>query len=284
MQLGIYEKALPKNISWRERFEIAKQLGFDYIEISIDETDERLNRLKWSNEERLHILKDMAETNIRIASMCLSGHRRFPFGSNDPKKRIQALKIMKEAIDLAVDLGIRTIQLAGYDVYYEEKSETTHAYFIENLQKAVSYASSKQVTLAIEIMDDPFINSISKYLRIKKNITSPYLKVYPDLGNLSAWEENDVIHELEIGIDEIVAIHLKDTLAVTSTYKGKFKNVPFGAGCVDFVGCLKTLKRLNYEGSFLIEMWSETETNPVLYIEEAKKFIERQFKEAHYES
>lgn len=284
MQLGIYEKALPKNISWRERFEIAKKLGFDYIEISIDETDERLSRLNWNSEERLNILKDMAETNIRITSMCLSGHRRFPFGSKDPKIRIQALKIMRDAIDLAVDLGIRTIQLAGYDVYYEEKNETTRSYFIENLRQAVSYAASKQVTLAIEIMDDPFINSISKYLRIKKNIASPYLKVYPDLGNLSAWEENDVSYELEIGIDEIAAIHLKDTLSVTSTYKGKFKNVPFGAGCVDFVGCLKTLKRLNYEGSFLIEMWSETEADPIIHIKEAKAFIERQLKEAHYES
>ncbi len=28
---------------------------------------------------------------------------------------------MEKAIDLASDLGIRCIQLAGYDVYYEEK-------------------------------------------------------------------------------------------------------------------------------------------------------------------
>lgn len=284
MQFGIYEKALPKNISWRERFELAKSLGFDYIEISIDETDERLNRLNWSREERLTILNDMSETNIRIASMCLSGHRRFPFGSKDVKIREHALKIMYDAVDLAVDLGIRTIQLAGYDVYYEEKNETTRAYFIENLQRAVSYAASRQVVLAIEIMDDPFINSISKYLKIKENIPSPYLKVYPDLGNLSAWSENDVSYELEKGIDEIVAIHLKDTFSVTPTYEGKFKEVPFGAGCVDFVGCLKTLKRLNYGGSFLIEMWSETEENPIPYIKEAKAFIETQFKEADYES
>ncbi|MGL4663316.1 MAG: L-ribulose-5-phosphate 3-epimerase [Culicoidibacterales bacterium] len=284
MQFGIYEKALPKNISWRERFELAKSLGFDYVEISIDETDERLNRLNWNREERLTILNDMSETNIRIASMCLSGHRRFPFGSKDVKIREHALKIMYDAVDLAVDLGIRTIQLAGYDVYYEEKNETTRAYFIENLQRAVSYAASRQVVLAIEIMDDPFINSISKYLKIKENIPSPYLKVYPDLGNLSAWSENDVSYELEKGIDEIVAIHLKDTFSVTPTYAGKFKEVPFGAGCVDFVGCLKTLKRLNYGGSFLIEMWSETEENPIPYIKEAKAFIETQFKEADYES
>ena len=36
--LGIYEKALPIDLSWPERFKAAKALGFDYLEISIDET------------------------------------------------------------------------------------------------------------------------------------------------------------------------------------------------------------------------------------------------------
>ena len=33
--------------------------------------------------------------------------------------------------------------------------------------------------------------------------------------------------------------------------------MPFGEGCVDFVGIFKTLHELNYRGSFLIEMWTE---------------------------
>ena len=45
---GIYEKALPKGISWQERLELAASLGFDFVEMSIDETDERLARLQAS--------------------------------------------------------------------------------------------------------------------------------------------------------------------------------------------------------------------------------------------
>ena len=131
-------------------------------------------------------------------------------------------------------------------------------------------------------MDDPFINSISKFLAIKSQIPSPYLQVYPDLGNLSAWPENDVGHELEKGISEISQIHLKDTLAVTSDFEGKFKNVKFGEGCVDFMGCLKTLKRLNYSGSFVMEMWSETSPSPEVEIENAKAIVLPFLKEAGY--
>ncbi|GHM29578.1 hypothetical protein ECZU45_33650 [Escherichia coli] len=39
--------------------------------------------------------------------------------------RERAREIMSKAIRLARDLGIRTIQLAGYDVYYEDHDEGT---------------------------------------------------------------------------------------------------------------------------------------------------------------
>ncbi|MBL1228201.1 L-ribulose-5-phosphate 3-epimerase [Enterococcus sp. BWB1-3] len=280
--LGIYEKALPKDISWAERLSLTKKLGFDFIEMSIDETDERLARLDWSKEERKQVIDAIHETGTKILSICLSGHRRFPFGSKKEEIREESLMIMKKAIDLASDLGVRTIQLAGYDVYYEEKALSSRNYFIENLKKAVSMAAAKEVVLSIEIMDDPFINSISKFLKIKKQIPSPYLQVYPDLGNLSAWPENDVGYELEAGISQISAVHLKDTLAVTEGFGGKFKEVPFGEGCVDFSGCLKTLRRLDYNGPFLIEMWSETSPNPEKEIQQAKEFLLPYLKEAGY--
>ena len=280
--LGIYEKALPKSISWPERLALTKVLGFDFIELSIDETDERIARLEWTKAQRQEILSAIMDTEIPILSMCLSAHRRYPLGSADIKKQEMAIELLKKAVDLASDLGIRTIQLAGYDVYYEPKTIASRQTFIENLAKCVAIAANKGVVLAIEIMDDPFINSISKFLAIKSQIPSPYLQVYPDLGNLSAWPENDVGHELEKGISEISQIHLKDTLAVTSDFEGKFKNVKFGEGCVDFMGCLKTLKRLNYSGSFVMEMWSETSPSPEVEIENAKAIVLPFLKEAGY--
>ena len=280
--LGIYEKALPKSISWPERLALTKVLGFDFIELSIDETDERIARLEWTKAQRQEILSAIMDTEIPILSMCLSAHRRYPLGSADIQKQEMAIGLLKKAVELASDLGIRTIQLAGYDVYYEPKTIVSRHTFIKNLAKCVAIAANKGVVLAIEIMDDPFINSITKFLAIKSQIPSPYLQVYTDLGNLSAWPENDVGHELEKGISEISQIHLKDTLAVTSDFEGKFKNVKFGEGCVDFLGCLKTLKRLNYSGSFVMEMWSETSPSPEVEIENAKAIVLPFLKEAGY--
>ena len=138
--------------------------------------------------------------------------------------------------------------------------------------------SIKEFTL----MDDPFMNSIQKFLEIKEQIPSPFLHVYPDLGNLSAWPENNPAVELEKGIAEIAAIHLKDTFAVTDTFEGKFREVTFGEGCVDFTGLLKTLKRLNYSGPFLIEMWNETDLNFQEKIQAAQQYLYPKLAEVGY--
>ncbi len=279
--LGIYEKALPKMLSWPERLALAKSCGFDFVEMSVDETDERLSRLTWDKKQRTELAGAMLESGIAIPSMCLSAHRRFPFGSRDDAVRSRAREIMTQAIQLARDLGIRTIQLAGYDVYYEQQDEGTKQRFAEGLAWAVESAAAAQVMLAVEIMDTPFMNSITKWKVWEQQIASPWFSVYPDVGNLTAWG-NNVDDELRLGIDRIAAIHLKDTYPVTDTCAGQFRDVPFGDGCVDFVGLFKTLKKLNYRGSFLIEMWTEKASEPVMEIIQARQWIEAKMKESEF--
>ena len=275
--MGIYEKALPKGLSWMTRLSLAQGLGFDFVEMSIDETNERLARLDWSAAERASLRAAVAETGVTVPSMCLSGHRRFPFGSRDPTTRSKAREIMRKAIDLSVSVGLRTIQLAGYDVYYEPSDEGTRQRFIEGLRWAVDEAARSQVMLAVEIMDTALVNSISAWMEYAKIIESPFFCVYPDLGNLSAWN-NDTPAELRKGIAKIVAIHLKDTLRVTPDFAGQFRDVPFGTGCVDFVACFKTLAELRYRGPFLIEMWTEKSAEPIVEIAQARRWLLEQMR------
>ena len=35
--IGLYEKAMPPTLSWREKLAFAKEAGYDFVEISIDE-------------------------------------------------------------------------------------------------------------------------------------------------------------------------------------------------------------------------------------------------------
>ncbi|MEI6873885.1 MAG: L-ribulose-5-phosphate 3-epimerase [Spirochaetota bacterium] len=270
--LGIYEKALPSKLSWEDRFNAVAEAGFDFMELSIDESPERLARLSWSRAERLAFNRAALEAGVRVPSMCLSGHRKYPFGSADPAVRAEALRIMEAAIRFSADTGIRVIQLAGYDVYYEKATRESRERYLRGMEQALELAARYQVMLSLEIMDTTFLNSISKYLVLKESLPSPWFTVYPDLGNLSAWG-NDVERELTLGIDHIVGVHIKETRPVLIDSPGSFREVPFGEGCVDFVHCFSVLKRLRYAGPFLIEMWTEKKDDPLAEIARAKAWM-----------
>ncbi|MFM7947667.1 L-ribulose-5-phosphate 3-epimerase [Hafnia paralvei] len=271
--LGIYEKALPAGEDWLPRLQLAAELGFDFVEMSLDESDVRLARLDWSREQRLALVNAIAQTGVRVPSMCLSAHRRFPLGSEDDAVRDQGLEIMRKAICLAQDVGIRVIQLAGYDVYYQTANNATRERFRDGLKQSVEMASRAQVTLAMEIMDYPLMNSISKALGYAHYLNNPWFQLYPDIGNLSAWD-NDVQMELQAGSGHIVAVHVKDT------QPSKFKNVPFGTGVVDFERCFATLKESGYCGPYLIEMWSETAANPIMEVKAARDWVKQRMANA----
>jgi len=248
--IGIYEKAIPNHFSWEEKIIVAKKAGYDYIEISVDESDERLNRLNWTNETITTLNHLLEKHDFKIRSMCLSGHRRFPLGSHDINIRERAIQIVDQAFSLAQRLNITNIQLAGYDVYYEPSDETTVSHFIKGLMYIAKTAEKYNIMASIEIMDTPFIGTIIKGLHYINLIQSPYLKLYPDLGNLTRFSDNPY-QELEIGKPHMVAIHLKDTKP------NVFKCVPFGEGTVDFNTFFRKLTHLNYQGPFVIEMWAD---------------------------
>jgi hexulose-6-phosphate isomerase len=250
----------------------AGRAEYDFVEMSVDETDVRLSRLNWSAEVRSDFRRTVDASGLKVPSICLSGHRKYPFGSADTKTRERAYDIMERAVDFAVDCGIRTLQLAGYDVYYEPSTPESLARFEEGLSWATGLAEKAQVTLGMEIMDTPLMSSISKWLNYAHRIPSAFFQVYPDIGNLSAWG-NNVATELALARGRITAVHLKDTLPVRPGFPGQFRDLTFGQGQVDFLTAFRALKAIGYRGSYLLEMWTDKAPDPFAEIVKARKWI-----------
>lgn len=249
--LGLYEKSMPSDLTWEEKMLAAKEAGFDFIEISIDETEEKLARLDMSVEARLELTALMQKTGVPIRTMCLSGHRKYPLGSSEPKICARGMEIMEKAIRLSEDLGIRIIQLAGYDVYYENSTFETKKRFLKNLKRAAEMAAEAGIVMGFETMETEFMNTVEKAMKYVTLVGSPYLNVYPDIGNITnaaKTYQNDVLEDLELGRGHIVAMHLKETVP------GKFREVPFGTGHVDFESAVEKAWELGVR-KFVTEFW-----------------------------
>lgn len=249
--LGLYEKSMPADLSWKEKLEAAGEAGFDFVEISIDETDDKLKRLDWTSADRMELINTMKAAEVPVRTMCLSGHRKYPLGSRDEQIRSRGMEIMEKAIRLADDLGIRIIQLAGYDVYYEESGEDTRRYFAANLKKAADLAARAGVVLGFETMETEFMNTVEKAMKYVRQISSVYLNVYPDIGNITNAAKaygTDVTADLRTGRGHLAAMHLKETIP------GHFREIPYGRGHVDFERSIRTAWELGIR-KYVTEFW-----------------------------
>lgn len=253
--LGLYEKALPGGWSWPYRMCVAERAGFDYIEMSIDESPGRQERLHWSRAQRREFAIWMRQI-LDVSSICLSAHRKYPIGSHFREIREQGMQVMESAIELAYDLGIRMIQLAGYDVYYNEKSDAeTKEYFTENLFRSARMAASRGILLGLETMETDFMNTVEKAVRYVAQICSPYLGIYPDVGNISNAAQ-DAAEDLRKGAGHMISAHLKETKV------GIYRNLLYGEGTVDFQTAVHTLMELEVS-RLTAEFWHLPGRDPV---------------------
>jgi L-ribulose-5-phosphate 3-epimerase len=248
MPVGLYEKALPAALSWEERLAAAGQAGYDFVEISIDESDERLSRLDWTASERAALRHSIVSTGVRIMTMCLSGHRKYPLGSHSPELRRQGQEILRKAIEFAGDIGLRVVQVMGYDVFYEPSDEETQANFIESLRLGARWAGQAGVMLGLENLDTPFVDCLSKALAVIREIDSPWLHLYPDIGNLAAagYYAPD---EITLAKSQVMGIHVKDAMPRV------IRGIPFEKGIVPFHETFRALAETGFWGLLGVEMW-----------------------------
>jgi L-ribulose-5-phosphate 3-epimerase len=268
---GLYEKALPQNLTWRDRLAQAGKAGFDFVEMSVDDTDPRIARLDWSEAERAVVRQAAADTGVPVSSLSLSTHRRFPLGSKDTVTRKRGLEILYKAIDLALDLNLRWILLSGAENYYQERDEESRDLFLEAIGKGFERASGAGLMLALENWDIQ-IDSLTKVMEYVNYFNSPWFQAYADIGNL-VFAGVDVLAELEVAKGHIGALHVKDTLP------GQLRYVEPGTGKVPFAEAFAKTAEIGYQGPVVLELWTETFPDALDRVIQGSLFIKQKMKE-----
>lgn len=266
--VGLYEKALPAEWSWEKRLAATAEAGYDFAEISIDESDERLGRLDWTATERAALRHAVADSGVRILTMCLSAHRTYPLGSHSPEIRRRALDILRKAIGFAVDVGLGIVQVPGYDVFDEPSDRDTAAHLLHGLNQGAEWASQACLMLGLENVDVAISESISATMRLLAAVNSPWVQLYPDMANVAAAGYAPP-EQLRMAKDHIVAVHVKD--GVLRTIRG----VPYGEGIVPFSETFRALRECQFRGPLVVEMWSHMDRtgDPFGSVRAAREFV-----------
>lgn len=276
VSLGIYEKALRWTGDWDALFADARTAGFSFVDLSVDETPERRARLEWSAQTRREVREAAARQGVQLGGLCLSVHRAVGPGSADPAVRNEADRIFDQGIDLCQDLGIPVLQVAGYYAYYEPTDPGQRERYVAALRRAIPRAARAGVLLGIENVDGNDVTSISRGMNIVREIDSPWLQMYPDIGNI-AEQQLDELEELQAGKGHMLAIHLKDVRV------GEPRRVPMGRGIANFPRAFAELARQGWCGRMMLEMWNDDAVDSVERCVEARLIVEAWLRDAGIE-
>jgi len=276
--LGIYEKALrsgPLAVSgsrvdaeaWRVFLDQVPRVGFSFLDLSIDESPEREARLDWDAGQCRTVRRAAEAAGTFIGGICLSLHRRIGPGSADPDVRRRAREVMARGLQVCHDLGVPVIQLAGYYCYYEDPNPDAERWYAQLLADAVPTAARLGVVMGIENVDGDDVTSLTKAMEFVDAVDSPYLQLYPDLGNI-AEQGLDPGVELAAGEGHMVAMHAKDVRP------GEPRRVEMGTGVVNWDRSFALLAAQGWSGRLMIEMWNDDAPDSLSRCAAARTFIE----------
>lgn len=163
--------------------------------------------------------------------------------------------------------------MAGYYAHYEDPDPEQRERYVASLRRALPQAARDGVLLGIENVDGTDVTSISRGMNIVREVNSPWLQMYPDIGNI-AEQQLDEMEELRAGEGHMLAIHLKDVRV------GEPRRVPMGEGIVDFPRAFAELARQGWSGRMMIEMWNDEAPESVQRCVEARQIIESWLEDA----
>jgi L-ribulose-5-phosphate 3-epimerase len=236
----------PDSVPITERFQQARNAGFDAIEVRFGEEI----RADSSSDEVRRIADAAAKTRISIASLWVSSAiAANPLNSPDPEKRVRGVETLRRALEVAHGLHCGAILVvpgrlgsgAKMQVGYEEMWQRVTAEF----RKLIPHAAEEKVILTPENVWNKFLVSPLEMRTFIDQFSSPWLQAHFDVGNVMQFGyPQDWIHVLG---RRIKRVHFKDYKLSVRAEQGRF--VDLLEGDVDWKAVMTALTDVDYRGT-----------------------------------
>jgi len=198
----------------------------------------------------------LREHELEIVSLCRGGF----FPSTNPKKRQEAIKDNKRAIEQAAELGAPLIVLVC-GASPDQSLEISRGQIYDGIDKILPYAESNKIKLAIEPLHPMYANDRSAINTLKQandmadQFRSNWLGVAVDVYHL--WWDPDLEQEiLRSGNSErIFAFHICDWKTPTTDLL--YDRDLMGEGCIPIQKIRSWVESAGFNGFHEVEIFSK---------------------------
>jgi L-ribulose-5-phosphate 3-epimerase len=235
---------LPKTLSPLDRFQLARDCGFEQIECGTTDDPHDADAL----------LEASKKTEVRIHSVMNRDHWKYPLSSPDADVVGKCVAGLKTSLHNAKLWGADTVLLVPAvvtpDTTYKQAWERSQA----QIRAILPLAQELKVVIAVEEVWNKFLLSPLEFARYVDDFQSPWVKAYFDVGNIEIWGyPQDWIRTLG---SRIAKLHLKDfSYRQNPEIKKRVPDfVMLHEGDIDWKEVHRALHEIGYRGSATVEL------------------------------
>ena len=262
MKKGINAWCFPGSFSLERCMKLAKQAGFDAIELNMSERDpgrsftdelsfeENSGLTIDSSDGELAAIAALArEIGIVISGVSTSLHWTYPLTSNDGDTREKGKQIVRKMLHAASVFGADAVLVVPGLVDKTVPYATAYRRSLEALRELSADAAREKVSICVENVWNKFLLSPLEMARFVDEAESPYVGVYFDAGNVLQYSYPE--HWAEVLGKRIRRVHIKDFNLSVGNING-FTNLL--EGDMDWKALMDALRAAGYDGFVTAEL------------------------------
>jgi hexulose-6-phosphate isomerase len=235
LKKAVYISMLPKELGYRDKFQLALDVGFQGIEVGTIADAVVAAEIKEAS----------AKTGLKIHSVMNADHWRFPLSSADPEVVNKSVAGMETSLRNAKLWGADAVLLVPAVVNPETgyKDAWTRSQKVIR-ERILPLAMDLKVVIGMEEVWNKFLLSPLEMARYVDEFASPWVKAYLDVGNMLFYGyPQDWIRTLG---PRICRVHVKDFKLDRKESKYSWTNL--GEGDVDWPAVRTAFADVKYEG------------------------------------
>ena len=276
--INLWAFPYPEKMTLRQCLQLAKDAGFDGIELNYDLESELSP--KSGTPEFTQIRKMADEIGIQISGLCSFLFWPYPLTSNDPTERARGMELAGKMTQAAHDLGTENLLVVPGAVHMpwrEDHDPTPNDVCDRRAREAIGKllptAEKLNVHLNIEnIFFNGFLMSPMEMVDFVDSFSSPYVQVHFDTGNIMEYQFPE--HWIPILGKRIKNVHLKEfTKKGTDHSLEAFR--PLLDGTTNWPAVLEAFNQVGYDGYLTFEYFHPYQHFPEALVYQTADSLDR---------
>ncbi len=243
---------------WAAEFPAAASAGLESIEWIYDAYGMGFNPLE--TPEGIASIHRLSEQHgIAVRSVCADYFMDFAFVRAAEAERNERLERLRWLLAAAAEIGVGRVVLPFVDQSAIREAADRDA-AIDALERALPFAEERGIELHLETSLAP-----GDFADLLSRLPSPSIKVNYDSGNSSSLGYRPIEEFAAYG-GRIGSVHIKDRLLGGGT-------VPLGQGDADFPSLFAELRRIGYQGDFILQVARDREGGEIAWARKNLGFV-----------